>query len=238
MRDAEPRVSVIIPVGPAMHHQRYLGQAIESVKAQTFAVNEILLIDDMASLGPSVMMKDSDVAEMLAPYQDCKIWYAPWRMGVAHAFNAGVSLARNELVFMLGSDDKLLPHCIERAIVTWRNAGKADHYYWAGVQYSDGRENQYLPCNAAMVTKGLWQKTGGFPPEAASGACDAAYISQLLGNNMSDLLECIDHDEPQYWYRVNPESDTANRASWQGVILATRDILTANWQRPVWGRYS
>ena len=50
------------------------------------------------------------------------------------------------------------------------------------VVYNDG-EVQEAACNAAMVTQGLWRLTGGFPPETAVGAPDAALVSIMLANS-------------------------------------------------------
>lgn len=226
---SEPRVTVAIPVGPLPYHQNYLDACLESVIEQTELPGEILIIDDMAGLPPTFD------GEHEGPI---RVWRAPWRLGVAAAFNMGVALARNELVFMLGADDKLMPACLERSIKAYnRNRGQ-DALYWVGVRYSDGREDQFEPCNTAMVTKGLWRITGGFPPETGSGAPDAALISIMLGNGMAKLLHCVDGDEPLAWYRVHGNTDTAGRGPWQGVILSTRDLLTRTWTRPQWGRFS
>jgi glycosyltransferase involved in cell wall biosynthesis len=42
-----------------------------------------------------------------------------WNVGVADAFNFGVSLSTSDLVFMLGSDDKLHPDCLELCVESY-----------------------------------------------------------------------------------------------------------------------
>jgi len=226
---SEIGVTVAIPVGPEPHHQRYLQECLESVAAQTEKAGEILLIDDMAKVPEAQVGKWAD--------GPVRTWRAPWRLGVPAAFNCGVSLARYPLVFMLGADDKMFPRCLEQCVAAWLENKRRDAYYWVGVRYSDGREDQFQPCNAAMVTKGFWSRTGGFPPESASGACDAALISILIGKNMGGALVCADHENPLIWYRIHENTDTASRGVyWQGIILATRDYLTREWKEPKWGR--
>ena len=216
-------ITVAIPVGPSSANKQWLLDAIASCRGQTHPPAEILLIDDMADL--------SDV--YLGP--SCKVWKSPWLLGVASAFNMGVALASTELVFMLGSDDTLEPKCLEMCVRTYEKNDRADAYYWTSLHYMDG-EDQALPCNAAMVTKGFWRKTGGFPPETASGAPDAALISMLMVK-MPGSLVGVSLGHPLYNYRRHQGTDTASRAPWQGVILSTRDILSANWQAPNWGRF-
>lgn len=212
-------ITVAIPVGPSPANQQWLPEAIESCKAQTHPPAEILLIDDMAGIERC----------------DCRVWKAPWLLGVGAAFNMGVALAKTELVFMLGSDDTLDPKCLEQCAKTYEKNDRADAYYWTSLHYMDG-EDQTLPCNAAMVTKGFWRKTGGFPPETGSGAPDAALISMLM-TKMPGSLVGVSHGHPLYNYRRHQGTDTASRGPWQSVILSTRDILSATWQEPNWGRY-
>lgn len=222
-----PGVTVAIPVGPEKHHQAFLEECLDSIVAQTVKPSEILIIDDMAGLP---WRKDCG-------QENTHVWRSPWLLGVAHAFNFGVALAENDLVFMLGGDDKLLPNCLEHCLMAWEENKRRDAYYAVGVQYSDGRENQFLACNAAMVTKGFWRLTGGFPPESSVGSPDAALISILLGNDLPQTV-MVNGEKPLYWYRVHDKSDTAQRRPWQGVISQTRDLLTKTWKQPAWGRYS
>lgn len=192
-----------------------------SVKNQTYKEPiTLLLIDDMARL-----------PEIVDPF--IQVWRSPWRLGVAHAFNMGIALAKTELVVMLGSDDLMEADAIERAVLTWEKHKQRHAYYYFGVRYMDTSELQTLPCGEAMVTKGLWDMTGGFPVESASGAPDAAFISIMLTYFPSYLIPIAD-GAPLINYRRHNESDTAGKAPWQGVILSTRDLLTRSWEAPAW----
>lgn len=210
-----PEVSVVVPVGPYPGNKKWLPEALDSCWTQSLQPSQVLLIDDGANLEPDIWHAD--------------IWKTPWRSGVAHAFNFGVALAKSDLVFMLGSDDYLHHRCLEQCVKAWERNDRKDAYYWVGVEYLDDREHklQFAPCNAAMVTKGLWKWSGGFPPESSVGAPDAALISCLWG---SDKLQCVHHTQPLYYYRSHPETDTSRRGPWQGVILQTRDILTSEFK--------
>ena len=217
----ETKITVIIPVGPYEANKRWLDECLDSLKIQTHLPDEVLIISDMAGLPAGMDHRNS---------YPIRTYVAPWRLGIAHAFNFGVALAMNECVFMLGSDDWLESKCLESCAHIYEQEGqRKDTYYYCGVRYSDDREDQLLPCNAAMVTKELWEKTGGFPIEASTGAPDAAFCSIFWGR--PDLCRFVAaHNRPLYNYRVHSETDTAKRNAWQGVILATRDLVTKQWK--------
>ena len=223
-------ISVVIPVGPYPDDQRWLDECLESVRVQTRPPDEVLLIDDMAGLP----------TEATPPL---RIWRSPWRLGVAAAMNFGVALAENDLVFMLCADDSLHPECLERCLDAYLNQpedARDRSYYFVGVKYLDGREKdeQFEPCGAAMVTKQLWRTCGGFPPETASGAPDAALISIMIVH--SGAGQTVGVGRGLCLYNCNPHEacDSARRYYWQGVILETRDVLTRLWEPPAWGRSS
>ena len=216
-------VTVVIPVGPEPHHRTWLQEAIDSVEAQMGDKDRLLAILDGEPQGHGGIW-GSDIAETK---------HLPWRMGVAGAFNAGVGCAEHGLILMLGSDDILLPGAIDACVQAWEDNDRADAYYYMTVEYSDDREDriQTLPCHAVMVTRGLWEETGGFPPETASGAPDAAFISMLMVWRPDTLIP-VEKGKPLYWVRVHENQDTAQRGPWQEVIHKTRDILTKRGFRP------
>lgn len=219
-------ITVVIPVGPKESHQRWLDKALDSVFNQTLPPTEILLVNDMAVVD---LPKNNPIP--------IRMWFAPWRLGVAHAFNMGVSLAKTECVFLLGSDDTLEPTCLEECYNMWETYTPHENvYYWVGVRYMDTGEEQQLPCNAAMVTKSLWRRCGGFPVEATT-APDAALISIMLVHGEAGILRQVNANKPLYNYRRHSETDTVEHGEWWDTIIKGRDLLTKNWQPPQWGRY-
>lgn len=233
----DTKVTVMIPVGPYEHYKKWLRECIKSVFEQTHYVDELLLIDDMAGI------KYEDVFDIFEDYdiQTKKfpiitIWNAPWRLGGVAPFNCGVALALNDLVFMLSCDDTLHPECIECCVAEWEKQNRKDGYYYVGCHYMGNEfEDQTVPFSGAMVTKGLWKMTGGFPPETASGAGDAALVSILMVHFPKTLL-AVAKGRPLYNYRVHKETVTANIAPWLGIVEQTRGLVTNLWQPPKWGR--
>lgn len=227
-------ISVLIPVGPKQHHQQWLDEALLSVCKQTHKADEILLIDDMADLSETKLRK-------VVGKVNLRIWKSPWNLGVAHAFNFGVALARNNAVFMMGADDTLEPDCLDFCNGVYLNTG-IEHrdrtYYYVGVKYMDTGEEQYVPCGAAMVTKLLWKANGGFPLETALGCSDAAMISIMMVHPEAGRYLCVNGKKPLYNYRRHSLTDTAEKVTkYSGAILDVRDVLTREWKPPVWNRY-
>ncbi len=224
-------ITVVIPVGPDPIYRDYLPAAIESVVAQTVPPTELLIIDDQAHLpawpGRGWSTEHGRIIER-------RVWSTPWLSGVAHSFNFGVALAANDLVFMLGSDDRLEPHCLEDCLAAYEANGKKPAYYWVDVQYSDG-EQQRLACNAAMVHKDMWRSSGGFPVESAVGPCDTMLVSILMTHGDAGAMYHVESATPPYWYRRHDQTYSRTRGSkFGGVHGPIRDKVTELWQRPTW----
>ena len=219
-------ITVVVPVGPNPAYRDYLAECLDSVRAQTVPPAEILVIDDQAHL------EQKDVGS------DVTLWKTPWLSGVAHVFNFGVALAKQEFVFMLGSDDRLEPWCLEDCAKAYNKRRDPLGYYYVDVQYSDGRQ-QSLACHAAMVTKTLWRHNGGFPIESAIGAPDTVLVSIMLAaKGKAGNLIHVASKTPPYWYRLHDQTDTVARSRpFFGAIKAVRDLYTEGavaWKKPTW----
>ena len=101
-----PKVTVFIPV---YNREQYVGEAIESILAQTFSNFEILLVDDGST--------DSSV-DMIRSFSDPRIRLVcnEKNLGIPKTRNRGVELARGEYMAMLDSDDRAYPHRLEKQI--------------------------------------------------------------------------------------------------------------------------
>src|SRR5215470_13852858 len=106
---APPLVSVVIP---CYNHGRYIGEAIESVLAQTMQDFEILVVDDGST--------DPETTELFSA--------PPWpRTSVFRIANGGVGPARNfliarargEFVCALDADDKLHSEYFARTLAAF-----------------------------------------------------------------------------------------------------------------------
>jgi glycosyltransferase involved in cell wall biosynthesis len=102
-----PLVSVVIP---AYDHERFVGEAIASVQAQTLRDLELIVIDDgshdaTASIAESIAAQDARIRVLRQPN------------GGSHAaINRGMSMARAPWIAILNSDDRHHPGRLERMV--------------------------------------------------------------------------------------------------------------------------
>ena len=98
-----PLVSVIVP---AYNVADYIGDALNSVLAQTFTDYEIIVINDGSP--------DTEALEkVLAPYLSRIVYLKQENRGVSAARNTGIKAARGSLIAFLDADDTWLPHYLE-----------------------------------------------------------------------------------------------------------------------------
>lgn len=96
----QPLISVVMPV---YNRARYVGEAIQSILAQTYPDLELVVVDDGSTDdSPQIIRERADrdprVTALFLEHG-----------GVARAMNAGVQRARGELVARMDSDDVALP---------------------------------------------------------------------------------------------------------------------------------
>jgi glycosyltransferase involved in cell wall biosynthesis len=101
-----PQVSVVMA---AKNYARFIGQAVESVRAQTLTDWELVVVDDGSTDG---------TAAALAPYRgDSRVRYVPSdKLGQSRAKNLGARLARAAVVAYLDADDAWRPTKLEKQL--------------------------------------------------------------------------------------------------------------------------
>ncbi len=88
-------MSVIVPMYNAV---RFIAQAIASIRSQTVPVGEIIVVDDGSTDdGPGVVAAVPGVTLVRKPHS-----------GIGDTVNAGVALARGDLIAFLDADDRWL----------------------------------------------------------------------------------------------------------------------------------
>ena len=100
------KVSVVIP---AYNHEKYVGEAIQSVLDQTFQDFELIIINDGST--------DNTEAEILKFKDDRIRYYSQENRGLSATLNRGIELARGEYFNFLPSDDAFLP---EKLAIQWK----------------------------------------------------------------------------------------------------------------------
>jgi glycosyltransferase involved in cell wall biosynthesis len=133
MTDA-PLFSVVIP---CFNRAASIGPVLQSVIAQTFADFECIVVDDGSSDG-------QDLAEVVANLGDIRFRYVRRDNGGGGAArNTGIDAARGAYIAFLDSDDRFLPHKLER---------------FASVVGGDPQRACYAPALVDRGVKRMWQR--------------------------------------------------------------------------------
>ena len=106
MTPSPPRISVIVP---CYNHGHYLGEAVDSVLAQTRQDFEIIVVDDGST--------DAETQAVVAAFERPKtrvIRIA--HRGLAAARNAGIAAASGDVLCALDADDRLEATFFEKAL--------------------------------------------------------------------------------------------------------------------------
>jgi len=232
-------ITVAIPVGPHATDQQWLDKGLESVRLQTRQPDEVLLIDDMAGL-------PQDITDRGQPYP-IRIWRSPWRLGVATAFNVGVALANNDLVFLLADDDWMEPECLEACLAEYERRDDPLGFYHVTIRIDIAEGYVYKhklldppvyarPGTAAMVTKQLWRHTGGYPLESGMAPVET-FIQLLLSDKGAGHLYPVRRGEVLYHGLAHSGQASEHYPSWRRIAVLNRLRLLQEWEPANWGRY-
>ena len=130
---AAPLVSVIIPCYNQAH---FLGEAIDSVLAQSYPNFEIIVVDDGST---------DNTSEVAGSYAGLRC-IRQVNQGLAAARNAGLGQSNGEYLVFLDADDRLLPEALERGLACFEAhpecALVAGHYRRIG---ADGSPLEEVP---------------------------------------------------------------------------------------------
>ncbi|MGY2133413.1 glycosyltransferase family 2 protein [Hymenobacter sp. HD11105] len=128
-----PLISIIIPSYQSGH---CIGEALDSILAQSFTDYEVWIID-----GNSSDSTDSVVAQYLTVNPHIK-WISEPDKGIYDAMNKGVKLANGQWIYFLGSDDKLYDKCVLKDMSKIMNNTSADILYGNAIVLSDGHRHE------------------------------------------------------------------------------------------------
>ncbi len=167
-------VSVVVP---AYNYGRYLGEAIDSVLAQTHRHFELIVVDDGSS---------DNTREIVTAYTDPRVRYV-WQQnqGLSAARNTGIREARFDFVAFLDADDLWRPNHLAEAMAEFArrspecalvasNSQRMDQHGvematrfpdWQGTQIIDASEivirTRFMP-STAVVRRAAFDRCGGF----------------------------------------------------------------------------
>ena len=221
-------ISIIMP---AYNAEKYIGHAIESVLAQTYADWELIVIDDASFDG---------TAALIARYQaqDPRVRYIrnPHNLGVAESRNRGVAEAKGEWVALLDSDDAWREDKLQKV---WQFVSRGIYsdigFIFTGSAFMDADgspidaylsapekigfgelcKQNLISCSSVVILKKYLLKYP-FPHDPAIHEDFAVWLSVLR-----DGTRAYGIDEPLLIYRVSPDSRSGNKRKAARMTLNT-----------------
>lgn len=128
---ASPLVSVIVP---AYNVTEFIGEALDSILAQTFTDYEVIVVNDGSP--------DTEALErVLAPYMSRIVYIKQENRGVSGARNTGIKAARGSLVAFLDADDTWLPNYLEVQVARIQADPTIDVLYPNVMMFGGASEN-------------------------------------------------------------------------------------------------
>ena len=101
--NSNPAVTIVIP---AYNAARFIGQALDSIKAQTFTDYEVIIVNDGS--------KDREELEQVLNFHPLPIIYiSQENKGVSAARNAAIKIGKGEFYAQLDADDQWTPDYLE-----------------------------------------------------------------------------------------------------------------------------
>jgi glycosyltransferase involved in cell wall biosynthesis len=170
-----PRFSIIVPCYNQAH---YLPEAVASVVQQTCAHWEIIIVDD------SSPDNTAEVAnQLIATYPDHEIQLLQQaNTGLAGARNAGIRVARGDLIITLDADDRLEPETLERTLAVFATRPQIG-FVFGNVRLFDGVTGHVInrPYDARRLRfscmlhsmspfrRAAWEHVGGYRTSMGRG---------------------------------------------------------------------
>lgn len=207
-------VSVIMPT---FNSSKYLKESIESVLSQTYSNLELLLTDDYST--------DENTRQMLKDYMHrdsrVRIFLRPRNVGPGGARNYSIEKARGRYIAFCDSDDRWMPHKLERQVAFMQESGCCLCY------------SAYLTCNGegrvtGMVTAPARLSLGALKRDNKIGCLTAIYDTHPYGKFYMPLIRkrqdwalflkilkrsryACGIKEPLAFYRLTPASVSRNK---------------------------
>lgn len=134
-RRSAPSVAVIVP---CFRHGRYLQDAIDSIRAQTYPVSQIIVVDDCSDDAVTVA-----ALARLEHEPDVLVRRLPVNSGPSVARNRALAEVDAECFLPLDADDTLLPHALEQMVEQLTEAPEDVGYVYPNALHFGNRHDYY-----------------------------------------------------------------------------------------------
>jgi glycosyltransferase involved in cell wall biosynthesis len=140
----QPLVSVICL---CHNHERFLGEAIDSVRKQTYENIEIIVVDDASS-----DRSKEQIRKILQHDPSISFLSLTENIGNCAAFNAGLALARGEFVVDFSTDDVMMPDRIAEQLRLFHSLDETYGVVFTDVEYIS-EAGEHLYCHYEYLRK-------------------------------------------------------------------------------------
>jgi len=240
-----PIVSVVMP---AYNHEKFVGEAVESVLNQTYSDLELVIVDDGST---------DNTAQVIKSYRDDRIKYHyQSNQDAFNSLNNGMALATGEFISIINSDDVYENNRLERMMETQqrnnsqfifsdvvliddKSVAITDEQFW-WIQWHQGNRRYYydfddlyaafLHANIMVTTSNLfmtrqaYETVGNFEP--LRYLHDYDYVFRLL-NAFPDSVDYLDNEKLMH-YRLhgsNTLSEAAVVGREQDLMIIRKNLL-------------
>jgi glycosyltransferase involved in cell wall biosynthesis len=122
MSDAQPLISIITP---SLNQAAYLGNALESVRAQRYPAHEHLVLDGGSADGTQELLRRFDESDLNGVLH----WRSHPDDGQSAALNEGFRKAKGEIIGWLNADDLYRADCFEHVVRAFEEHPEVDVFY-------------------------------------------------------------------------------------------------------------
>lgn len=122
-----PVVSIIMP---AYNTAQYIGEALDSVLAQTFSDYEVIVINDGSP-------DTKELERVLAPYRERIVYLKQENRGTSAARNTGLRASRGRFIALLDSDDMWEPEYLATHVEVLERDASIDGIYPNALLFGD-----------------------------------------------------------------------------------------------------
>jgi glycosyltransferase involved in cell wall biosynthesis len=221
-------VSIVLPVHDA---ERFVGEALDSLLAQTLQPDEIVAVDDGSTDGS---------AAILGGYPQVRVIHQA-NAGCAAARNRGIDAARHDIVAFLDADDLWLPTRLERALAALEDATQPDfaacaqeNFLTPGLAVIPGWLDPAMLTNAQhgfstntlVVRRSAFARVGLFDPSRRV-LSDSEWLVRALDAG----LTYVHIDEPLVRRRIHERNITGTVRGTREHGIAMAEILHASLAR-------
>lgn len=220
-----PLVSIIVP---CYNQGKYLGEALDSVLAQTYQDWECVIINDGSR---------DNTEEVAQEYcqRDCRFTYLyQENQGVVAARNNAIRSSHGQYILPLDGDDKIAPTYIEKAVAVIEQNPEVSIVYCDAVRFG-AREGLCLLSEfsvermliencifcTALYRRSDYDKTIGYNPNMNQGLEDWDFWLSILeqGGTAYKIPEVL------FYYRIN---NTSRNRSLDNIRIKLIDTIVSN----------